>query len=277
MLHFAGCKINLGLSVTGKRNDGFHNIETVFYPIPWFDAIELLPATVNTVTNYGINIPGTPEENVCYKAYQLLSRDFNLQPMRWILLKNIPLGAGLGGGSSNAAIALHLLNLYYNLNLTQTDLVKYASQIGSDCAFYIKNTPQFATGRGEILQDVNLTLKGYYIMIVYPAIHINTAWAYSVLAEEKLYSASGKVEEAIKLPIFSWKEYLVNDFEKIIFKKYPLLEDIKQRIYDSGAVYASMSGTGSSIFGIYKTELSKTDIQKLFPAEDYRLFHSKLD
>ncbi len=276
MLRLSGCKINLGLSVIGKRVDGFHNIESVFYPVPWNDVIELIPADKNDLTNYGLSIPGNTEDNFCNKVYQLLSRDFDLKPVRWVLLKNIPTGAGLGGGSANAATALLLLNDRFNLKLTHDQLIHYASQIGSDCAFFLKNKPQFASSRGEQLEELDLSLKNYFILIVNPGIHINTAWAYHALAESKSYSQSGVVRSAINEPFSKWRELLFNDFERVVFPKHPEIALIKERMYESGAIFSNLSGSGSSVFGIFLNELNSASIKNLITEPHYLYFYSKL-
>lgn len=264
MLKLSGCKINLGLSVIGKRADGYHNIESVFYPVPWNDVIEIIPATHDELVNYGNPIPGSLSENLCLKAYKILSRDYVIPQFKWILLKNIPAGAGLGGGSANAATALQLINECCELNLTREQLLQYASQLGSDCPFFIENKPQFVSGRGEVLEPIDISLKGYQLIVIYPGIHINTATAFKKLAESKTYSNSGLVKEALQLPITEWKKNLKNDFEQVVFTEHQAIREIKDSLYHQGAVYASMSGSGSSVYGLFHSSCNLADLISSF-------------
>jgi 4-diphosphocytidyl-2-C-methyl-D-erythritol kinase len=276
MLRLSGCKVNLGLSVIEKRPDGYHNIETVFYPVPWFDVVEIFQANENEIKCYGIDIPGNPNDNYCVKAYQLLTRDFKLPPVKWLILKNIPAGAGLGGGSANAAAAIMLLNKFFSLSLSQEQLMHYASQIGSDCAFFIANKPTYASGRGELLSDIHLSLKNYYILIINPGIHINTAWAYNTLASSNAYSKAGSVLNSIAKPIDQWRYNLKNDFENVVFKAYPQIAELKQKMYDFGAVYSGMSGSGSSVFGLFDLQPDPVSIISLTNNQQYIHYCSKL-
>lgn len=276
MLRFSGCKINLGLSVIGKRSDGFHDIETVFYPVPWYDVVEIIPSNKNVLRSYGITIPGNPDANFCLKAYHLLAKDFSLKPLEWTLLKNIPIGAGLGGGSANAAAALMLLNEYFDLSLSNDKLMDYASQIGSDCAFFIDNKPQFAAGRGNLFQSTSLSLKDYHLVIVFPNIHVNTAWAYSKLIEKNHYSRAGELAPVLKKNASVWKDELINDFESVVFPQYPVLLSLKQRLYQFGATYAAMSGSGSAIFGLFGNQLQAKEFIKHIASENYSTYWSKL-
>lgn len=266
MLIVSGCKINLGLAVVEKRADGYHTIESVFFPVPWNDVIEIIPAEQNELIAYGIQIPGNATDNFCVKAYQLLAKDFKLPSLKWILLKMIPTGAGLGGGSANAANALKLISQCCQLKLTQQQLLHYAAQIGSDCPFFVENTPQFVTGRGEFLEKMNISLAGYKIILINPGIHINTASAFKKLAEQELYSTAGIVKEAIQKPIQHWKEHLKNDFEQAIFPEFPLIENIKNSLYSYGALYASMSGSGSTVYGIFKDSHQVSEILQMYSA-----------
>lgn len=260
MVLFPNCKINLGLNVTSKRADNYHNIETVFYPIDWCDALEILPANkiqptlspLNPVefSCTGLTVPGNPSDNICLKAYSLLNKDFPaLLPSSSIHLhKTIPTGAGLGGGSSNGAFTLLLINNIFNLNLTTEQLHQYAFNLGSDCPFFIHNTPCFATGRGEQHEPLPLDLSPFSFLIVYPGIHIRTAWAFAQLQP----SPSCKpVKDIVTQPVISWKDELLNDFEVPIFQEYPQIKEIKNTLYTNGALYASLSGSGSSVYGIF--------------------------
>jgi 4-diphosphocytidyl-2-C-methyl-D-erythritol kinase len=251
MVIFPNCKINLGLHITRKRPDGFHELETVFYPVPLKDILEVVSSTTLQFQSTGLDIPGNPASNLCLKAYQLLKEDFpQLPPVQMHLHKIIPMGAGLGGGSADGAFALRLLNQKYQLNLSTEQLVEYAAKLGSDCPFFIMNTACYATGRGEILTPIHLDLSDYRFVIVHPGIHINTKWAFEQI-QPNLPSRS--IKEIIQLPIQDWKYHLSNDFELPIKQHYPAIEAIKLALYKDGAIYASMSGSGSAVFGIYPT------------------------
>lgn len=251
MISFPNCKINLGLNVVDKRGDGFHNIETVFYPIPFTDGLELIqtdhPSLLFNTT--GLPIEGNSNENICIKAYDLLKKDFPQLPfIKMHLHKCIPTGAGLGGGSADGTFTLQLINKKFNLQLTNEQLINYALQLGSDCPFFIKNKPCLATGRGEQLEEILLDLSAYKIVIVYPNIHISTAWAFSQMT---LFKRTIPLKEIIQRPLEEWRENLLNDFEPIVFEKYPEIKKIKEKLYLNGAVYASMSGSGSAVFGFF--------------------------
>jgi len=249
MIQFSPCKINLGLSILEKRTDGFHALETVFYPVALHDIVELVPAKLFAFTHTGISIPGDTSNNLCVKAYHLLKADYpHIADVKIHLHKNIPMGAGLGGGSADGSTVLQLLNELFKLNLSKTQLINYAAQLGSDCPFFIFNEACHATGRGEILAPISIDLSNYTIVLVHPGIHIATPWAFQQLTpcvKEKT------IAEIIKQPIETWKEELINDFEAPVFKAHPSLEDLKNNLYSQGAIYASMSGSGSSLFGIF--------------------------
>jgi 4-diphosphocytidyl-2-C-methyl-D-erythritol kinase len=269
MIAFSNCKINLGLHIINKREDGFHNLETVFYPIPLADTLELIDNKNNafndvTFTSYGLNIDGSLDSNLVVKAYRLLANDFKLKAVDFYLLKNIPMGAGLGGGSSNAAFALKLLNDSFGLNLSNKQLENYAAMLGSDCAFFIENKPSYATGRGEILEPINIDLSGYFFVLVKPNIHVSTADAFSNVYKRGESSVS--LKELINNPIEKWNGLIENDFEKSVFKSHPRIGLIKNELYANGAIYASMSGSGASVFGLFKTEI---DLKALFENDFY--------
>lgn len=254
MILFPNAKINLGLAVIEKRPDGFHNIESIFVPIPLSDTLEILPSKYFHLETYGLTIDGILEQNICVKAYQLFKTKFNIPPVRIILHKNIPMGAGLGGGSSDAAFTLIGLNKLFNINLTNKQLTHYATLLGSDCPFFIQNTPCFATNKGEVLEPISLNLKNYYIKIIKPPIHISTVNAYKYIQPKKnVVSFTQIIKEK---NIQEWKKYLFNDFENQAFTEYPILSKIKKNMYDEGALFAAMSGSGSAIFGIYKSKPS---------------------
>lgn len=249
MIAFPNAKINLGLHVTAKRPDGFHEIETVFYPIPWRDALEITPAEDTQLTIEGLTIEGDHTQNLVWKAYEILRQDHAVSPVHFHLLKKIPFGAGLGGGSADGAVALQLLNDYNNLQLSDEQLKQYAAALGSDCPFFIDNSPMLGTGRGEILAPVSIDLKGYHIVVIYPGIAVNTGWAYGQLTPA---AVAMPLVEVMQMPIEDWEIYLTNDFEAPVFAAHPTLEMIKLQLYDAGAVYAAMSGSGSAIFGLFR-------------------------
>ncbi|ADR20325.1 4-diphosphocytidyl-2-C-methyl-D-erythritol kinase [Marivirga tractuosa] len=255
MLTFPNAKINLGLNITAKREDGYHDIESCFYPIPLKDALEIIPSEKLSFETTGLKIPGNSNDNLVFKAYKLLKADFKLTPVDIILHKNIPMGAGMGGGSANGAFMLTLLNDYFELNISTQKLQQYALKLGSDCPFFIENKPKLISGRGEISENTELDLSGYYLALVYPNIHISTAEAYSAVKPKK---PAVSVKEIIETyPIEKWKDLLNNDFEKGIFEKYPQLNEIKNKFYSEGAIYSSMTGSGSTIFGIFKESSEK--------------------
>ena len=261
MICFPSCKINLGLRITQKRADGFHALETVFYPITLTDALEIIiepetSAAPLTFTSSGLTINGDPSNNLCYKAYFLLKKDYPSIPnIKMHLHKKIPMGAGLGGGSSDGAFTLVTLNQLFNLQLSEQALLDYALQLGSDCPFFILNTPAFATGRGEILTPTSLDLKGYSIVIVNPGIAISTKLAFSLITPK---ASDNNLLAVIQQPITTWKDELINDFEEPIFNSFPELANIKETLYQKGAKYASMTGTGSTVYGIFPTSMMDT-------------------
>jgi 4-diphosphocytidyl-2-C-methyl-D-erythritol kinase len=258
MVCFPNAKINIGLNITSKRKDGFHNIETVFYPIPLSDVLEFVPSknTETTINTTGIALNITGKENICYKAYQLLAKDYKLPSLDVHLHKIIPSGAGLGGGSADASFFLKELNDFYQFGLTNKKLEKLAAKLGSDCAFFIENKPVFAYGRGEKFQSIDLDLGKYYIYIVKPEVFVSTVDAYAGVAPEEPKTS---LKDLIKKPLNYWKSSVFNDFELSIFKKYPLLSEIKEELYSQGAIYAAMSGSGSSIYGIFENEPKEND------------------
>lgn len=248
MICFPNAKINIGLYITSKREDGFHNLETVFYPVKLHDSLEFKVSEKLEFTNSGYIVDCPADKNLCLKAYQGLAQKYTLPPLHIHLLKTIPFGAGLGGGSADAAFMLTALNEHFNLNASTEELEDIAATIGSDCSFFIKNNPAYATGRGEILEEIDLSLKGKYIVLVKPEVHISTAEAYAGITPQ--YPATS-LKNAIKEDITTWKDTIENDFEKSIFKNHPELATIKQDLYNKGAVYAAMSGSGSTLFGIF--------------------------
>lgn len=251
MVTFPNCKINLGLHILQKRKDGFHNIETVFYPLPFYDALEIVASKNDSLLiNTGI-FTGNENDNLCWKAYQILKNDFpELEDVHIHLHKAIPLGAGLGGGSADAAFTLSLINEKWNLKIPGKTLAQYAARLGSDCAFFLKNTPSFAIGRGEIIEPVNLSLKGFKIILINPGITISTK---EIFERVKPAVPLISIRKIIEEPIESWKETLKNDFEEIVFPDHREIKMIRDNFYNQGAVYASMTGTGSTVYAIFKS------------------------
>lgn len=250
MILFPPAKINLGLNVLRKRPDGFHDIETVFYPIPLKDALEIVPSagTVNSFNAYGLDIPGDPAENLCLKAVELIRDEFQTPPVDIFLYKAIPTGAGLGGGSSDAAATLNILNNLFALHLSDFELKKFAAKLGSDCSFFVRLVPAFASGRGEVLCEIQLNLNAYSLVLVLPGIHVPTAAAYRAITPKV---PEWRLDKLADLPLQDWKNLVVNDFEESVFKQFPVLAEIRQKLYDAGAIYASMSGSGSSVYGLF--------------------------
>lgn len=261
MLTFPCAKINLGLNITSKREDGYHNIETIFYPVPLTDALEvkLMHDDFPSDEPCDLKITGNAvdcdeKNNLVVKAYTLLAQDFKLPRVHTHLVKRIPMQAGLGGGSADGAFMIRLLDERFRLNMGIAEMERYASRLGSDCAFFITAEPSFATGRGEVLEPVNIAeqnLKGYYIAIVKPAIAVSTREAFKqIICRQPEHCC----RDIVRQPVETWKTVLTNDFEEPAFKQHPELADIKQRLYDLGAVYAQMSGSGSAFFGLFRTE-----------------------
>jgi len=249
MIVFPNAKINIGLNVVSKRDDGYHNLETIFYPVKLTDALEFAEADETVLSASGIQIDGGPENNLILKAYQLLKADFNLPSLKFHLHKVIPFGAGLGGGSSDAAFTFKMLNEYFELGLSLQQLEAYASQIGADCPFFIQNKPTFATGIGNKFHNIELNLSDYEIVILKPNVSVSTPEAYkNVIPRNPKY----RLTEIVKTPVDGWKNLVVNDFEKSVFPEYTQIAALKQLLYDLGANFASMSGSGSAVFGIFR-------------------------
>lgn len=253
MITRPNCKINLGLHVTGKRPDGYHNIETVFLPVHTLcDELEITPSDSFSFVQQGIPVDCPPEQNICVKAYNLLLENFphKVQPVAMRLVKNVPFGAGLGGGSADAAFVLKMLNSMMNLNLSTADLRHYASRIGADCPFFIQNTPAYATGIGDQLQPVDVNLDGYHIVIEKPDDSVSTREAYAGLLLQNKQRPD--LRQVMQMPVEQWRQILVNDFEQSIFPSHPAIAALKQNMYQRGAVYASMTGSGAAVFGIFE-------------------------
>ena len=258
MIQYPNAKINLGLHITSKRPDGYHEICSCLYPIPLCDALEIIHSKKTTFASTGIPIPGKEQDNLILKAYTLLRKDFpELPPVSIHLHKVIPIGAGLGGGSADAGFALTLMNHLFDLFLDDWLLEEYAAKLGSDCPFFIQNTPKLVTGRGEIMEEISVDLSGKWLVLVYPNIHISTQEAYAGVTP----NAPIQELKQVLSDHSRWKDELTNDFEKSVFEKHPLLEEIKQSLYAKGAFYAAMSGSGSSVFGLFdqQPDFEKSD------------------
>jgi 4-diphosphocytidyl-2-C-methyl-D-erythritol kinase len=244
---FSNAKINIGLFVTSKRDDGFHNIESIFYPVPFYDILELLPWDNDVFETSGLTIPEGP--NLVQDAYQLLKKDFDIPSTYLHLHKRIPLGSGLGGGSSNAAFTLMGLNALHNLDLSKEQLQDYAAQLGSDCPFFIDNLPAKVKGRGEIIEPIELDLSAYWIKIVHDGIHVSTPMAYRFITPN---------ERSLPDNFEGNQNVFKNDFEEVVFKMHPNIAKIKQEIENEGANYSSMSGSGSAVFGLFEEKPKKS-------------------
>jgi 4-diphosphocytidyl-2-C-methyl-D-erythritol kinase len=265
MIIFPNAKINLGLRIVEKRPDGFHDLESVFYPAGLCDALEVVESEKEgkggiSLTVSGLTVPGSVNENICVKAYELLRKDHFIPSIKVHLHKVIPTGAGLGGGSSDAVAFIKLLDKKFELNLSWGEMHHYAKQLGSDCSFFVGNQPSFAIGKGDDVEKINLDLSGYFLVIIHPGVHVSTAEAFAGIVPAKPDRILK--EDILKVPVKEWKNVLKNDFEVTIFKKYPAVAEIKEKLYAQGAIYASMSGSGSAVFGLFENEV---DLKKEFP------------
>ncbi len=268
MIRFPNAKINLGLNIVNRRPDGYHDIETVFYPIALEDSLEIVPAAdgcTTSLTCHGRKVDCPMEKNLVTKAFRLLQAEFALPDVEMHLLKHIPDGAGLGGGSSDASSALILLNEMFNLRLSDDQLAERAARLGADCAFFIYNRPLMATGIGNIFSPVEIDLKGYYLFLVKPTVSVPTAAAYAQVHPAPSETA---IPDILARPVHEWKGLLKNDFEPSVFAQYPVLGEIKEEIYRHGALYASMSGSGSSMFGIFADDTQAEVLRALYPDYD---------
>ena len=266
MITFPNAKINLGLNIVEKRPDGYHNLETLFYPIALQDILEITLRTGDATEKYSLTMYDAPfdgniDDNLVIKAYNALAADYALPALDFFLYKKVPTGAGLGGGSADAAFALKMINDLAGLSLSDDELEKYAARIGADCAFFVRNKPAFATGIGNILTPAELSLAGYTLVLVKPEIHISTKDAYAQVTPMR---PEVSITEIVKRPIAEWRQLLVNDFEKSVFAKYPEVAAIKEKLYEIGAEYASMSGSGSAFFGIFKEKQDEVQMRELF-------------
>lgn len=261
MISFPNCKINIGLNIVEKRKDGFHNIESVFYPLPLTDVLEMVesPDGSTAFSSSGIPVPGGAGANICVRTYKLMKANNELPGVKIHLHKIIPLGAGLGGGSADAAFLINMLNEKFGLWLPWDELHDYARKMGSDCSFFISNKPSYVFSRGDEFENIALDLRGYHLALVYPNIHVDTAKAYEGITPKR--SASDLAKDIFH-PVEEWKHCIKNDFEETVFARYPEIKKVKKKLYSSGALYASMSGSGSSVYGIFK---DRADLEKEFP------------
>lgn len=261
MITFPNAKINIGLNIINRRPDGYHNLETIFYPVMIKDALEIIVADKLSFGSSGLEIPGRVEDNLCMKGYHLVRKDFDIPPVKIHLHKHIPVGAGLGGGSADAAFFIRLLDQQFDLGMSTDKMLGYARQLGADCAFFIQNKPAFAFERGDEFEPVKLDLPNYKIVVVMPPVHVSTSEAFSGV---KPAPVEQSLMELIYKPVTEWKNFIKNDFENSVFKNHPVIRGIKAALYEAGAIYASMSGSGASVFGIFDTmpdlyELEKTN------------------
>lgn len=269
MISFPHAKINLGLNILRKREDGYHDLESLFVPVPWADVLEVIKASDFSFSQSGLEIPPDGKANLCQRAYELLYESYSLAPVAIHLHKAIPIGAGLGGGSSDGAFMLKMLRDLFDLPLTNLELMDYARQLGSDCAFFLQSEAQFCYEKGDVFEAFPSDLKNIFIVLIYPDLQISTKEAYGLV---KAAPAEMPLREVLQKPFDIWREELQNDFEKFIIPHYPIIAEIKAQLYELGAFYASMSGSGSTLFGLFKEEV---DLRKHFP-ENYRIWQSFL-
>ncbi|MEO6521621.1 MAG: 4-(cytidine 5'-diphospho)-2-C-methyl-D-erythritol kinase [Mucilaginibacter sp.] len=265
MINFPIAKINIGLNITARRPDGYHNLETVFYPIKINDVLEVIKSDQLTFEASGLGIPGRVEDNLCIKAYHLIKQDHDIPPVSIHLHKHIPIGAGLGGGSADAGYFIRLINQTFDLNLSIEAMSDYARRLGADCAFFIESKPVFAFDKGDQFESIELDLSKYHIALVMPPTHVSTSEAYRGV---KPAPVTRSLKDLIQLPVADWKHHIKNDFEDHIFKAHPEIRGVKATLYQTGALYASMSGSGASVFGIFD---KKPDLE--FLEEDTEVFY----
>ncbi|WP_316800679.1 4-(cytidine 5'-diphospho)-2-C-methyl-D-erythritol kinase [Pedobacter frigidisoli] len=259
MLSYPNAKINLGLYITEKRSDGYHNLETVFYPVNIKDVVEITDAEFSSCKIHGIEIPGDANDNLCIKAYELIKKDFDIPAQEIHLFKNIPVGAGLGGGSADCAFLIKLLNDKFDLHLSVERMQQYARQLGADCAFFIENKPVYAFNKGDDFEHCGVDLSDYFKVLVKPPVHVSTADAYALVKPKKPLQS---LKEIIHLPLTTWKNKVINDFEPSVFAKYPQIHQIKTSLYNAGASFALMSGSGSSVFAIFNNPVKLPELEK---------------
>ncbi len=268
MILFPTAKINIGLRITGLRSDGFHNIESLLYPVPMCDVLEFSVSGAFRLKLFGKDIPGSREENILRKTWELLHRRFSIPPVEVMLLKNIPPGSGLGGGSSDAAFFLKRLNDYFQLKLSHNILFELALHLGSDVPFFLENKPVLVTGRGERHVPVAIPLSSYWLVVVWPGIHFSTA---EMFAETEIRNTGAALTEGLRLPVEQWDGVLHNDFEAVAFARHPALSAIKRHLKASGAVFASLTGSGSALYGLFRNKPETVPFEKWGAVYLYRL------
>lgn len=268
MLTYPNAKINLGLNIISKREDGYHNLETVFYPIPIYDELEIKESLSPTKKPYNIYLCGQKvtedvKDNLIVKVFLDLKQEFDLPSIDIYLNKNIPIGAGLGGGSSDAAFTIKAINQEFCLGLSQIEMEKRIAKYGADCAFFIRNKAVYATGIGDKLHNIEFSLSGKYIVLIKPSIFISTSEAYAGITP---LPSNNNIIDSLKEEEDNWKYTIKNDFECRLFKMYPELAYIKQTLYDMGAFYASMSGSGSALYGLFnkKIKIENKELKECF-------------
>lgn len=264
MVTFPNCKINLGLYVTAKRADGYHDLATIFFPVDLKDALEIIPRKDELVVlhNSGLPVQGSESDNLCIKAWHLVKARYSqITGVDIYLHKAIPMGAGLGGGSADGAFMLRMLNDLFQLQMPETELMELALALGSDCPFFIYNKPCFATGRGELIEPTNIDLSAYKIVLINPGVHINTSFAF---AQIKPAEALFDLRTLYSFPVETWKDCCINIFEAGVAREYPVIQSIKDELYQQGAVYASMTGSGSTVYGLFHQD---QNIQLSFPPD----------
>ncbi len=259
MIVFPNAKINIGINIIGRRADGYHDIETIFYPLPIHDVLEAIPGDHLTFQSSGLDIPGETADNLCIKGYHLIKKDYDLPPLNIYLHKHIPIGAGLGGGSADAAFFIKLVNTQFNLGLSAKQMMDYARQLGADCAFFIENKPLFAFEKGDQFESIHLDLSKYKIVLVMPPTHVSTGEAYRGV---KPAPVKHSLYDLIAEPIQEWRNLIKNDFETSVFKNHPEIRGVKAALYEAGAVYASMSGSGASVFGIFNEKIALPELER---------------
>jgi len=255
MIVYPNSKINIGLTITSKRSDGFHNIESIFYPIPWCDILEINISDTFEFTTSGLKIEGNHKNNLVLKAYQLIKTKYQISNCKIHLHKQIPMGAGLGGGSADAAFTLSLLNEIFGLSIPKNELELMADKLGSDCSFFIDDKPKLVKGKGEIITSTKLNLNGLYIKLINPNIHISTTQAFSGI---KISHSVLDYQKLTLKNLIQQSQIPINDFEHTIFPIHPTLSDIKKQLKTEGAIYTSMTGTGSTIYGLFTKKPSLT-------------------
>ncbi|MDR0429198.1 MAG: 4-(cytidine 5'-diphospho)-2-C-methyl-D-erythritol kinase [Tannerellaceae bacterium] len=260
MICFPNAKINLGLNVVGRRQDGYHDIETIFYPVPVRDALEVVESETFSFRQSGIPVDAPLEKNLVMRAMNLIEARYSLPALGVHLLKEIPFGAGLGGGSSDGAYMLKLLNDFCRLGIPTDELEQMAAELGADCPFFIQNQPVFASGTGNVFEKVTLSLRGYYLCLVKPDVAVSTSDAYGMITPRR---PEVSLREIAERPVRDWRGVMANDFEACVFPVYPLIEEVKEALYEAGALYASMTGSGSSVFGLFDKAI---DLRKRFPS-----------